>query len=445
MINKTSDQFLLDAYEGQGGFADGAYLISHGRESTEKFNKRKELAIYPNFCRKIIDVYVGYLWTKQPNRTDISDNYTQFVANADGNGTALDALLLTYQRLAVILGTVYIIVDKPPVAGTSKANDPLPYLAIRTRQQLVKEEKDSRGEWISVTFSETVNDKTIERTFTRTGWSISEDVDGTGILSGSYNLGRVPVVKLHAAPPLLNLTASETSTSRKSSTSFFQDLAALNWDLYNLRSELRELLRAQTFAVLTFPVQDVSWFDKLKNLVIGTENALLYAQGSSAPGFISPDGTNVTLYLTAIAETINDIYRIANLEFVGSVQPSGEALSFHFQEANSSLRTMAEQCETAEKKIKTLVDLWMGSKDSPGSVAYNNNFNLKDLARELAIALDSISLQISDTFDKEVKKRVAKSVLDDLNPETMSQIEDEINQGQDPYQARIAAAAGVNQ
>ena len=34
------EQFLIDAYEGKGGFLDGRYLIAHPRESEEKLEKR---------------------------------------------------------------------------------------------------------------------------------------------------------------------------------------------------------------------------------------------------------------------------------------------------------------------------------------------------------------------------------------------------------------------
>lgn len=436
-ISKTNDQFLLDAYSGKGGFATGSYLVAHPRELDTKLTKRKELAVYPNFCRKITDVFVGYLWKQSPQRSELSDTYTAFIGNADGLGKGIDQLLLTYQRLAMILGTVYVIVDKSAAQATTKADEKLPYLSVRLPSQLVHEEKDERGEWTRLTFSEYIVTGSTQvvryRTFTREGWIVSYALEAGKELNGTYTLGRVPVVKLHAAPPL------DPYASR--SDSFFFDLAQLNWDLYNLRSELRELFRAQTFAILALPVTNDSERERLKDLTISTENALTFnPAGGGKPEFIAPPADPVKLYMEQISQTVLDIYRIANLEFVGGVQQSGVALAFHFQEANSSLRTMAEQCETAEKEIMNLVHAYQGEQPQ-GYIAYNNDFNLSDMAQTLSVAMESINMGLGAEFNKALKKRIAKQILgNDVDPVVATSIEAEIDAQGDVYGDRIAAA-----
>ena len=434
LINRTADQFLLDAYSGQGGFATGEYLVAHPRESSDKLSRRKELAVYPNFTRKIVDVFMGFLWKQAPSR-ETDELYAAFAANADGAGGKLDTVLSSYQRLAMILGTVYIIVDKPTTQGQSKADQALPYLALRLKSQLVAETKNAAGVWQSVTFSELDGNDTIYRTFTPTGWRLSKDQDGNELIDqGVYSLGRVPVVRLHIAKPLNPIDSS--------SQSWVYDLAQLNWDLFNLRSELRELLRSQTFAILALPVVDDSEREKLKDMTISTENALTYnPAGGGQPAFIAPPADPVNLYMKQIAETVEDIYRIANLEFVGGVQQSGVALSFHFQEANSSLRGMAEQCESAENEIAALVYAWQAGTFG-GNIAYSNDFNLSDVAGAIAVALDTVTLVLGSEFDKTLKKRLAKQVLgNDTAPSTMTAIDKEIDAQGDTYGDRLAQQA----
>ncbi|MDP1527721.1 MAG: hypothetical protein Q8M20_18105 [Rhodocyclaceae bacterium] len=435
-IDRTSDQFLLDAYSGQGGFATGEYLIKHPRESDTKLAARQELAVYPNFTRKIVDVMMGFLWRQSPSR-DVDDIYNAFSANADGAGTKLDSLLFAYQRLAMILGTVYVIVDKPKTQGDTRATQASPYLALRMTGQLAAETKDSSGAWESVTFSEMAGNETIYRTYTRTGWTLSKKQNGDGFLDGgAYNLGRVPVVRLHIAKPL-NPTDSR-------SQSWVYDLAGLNWDLFNLRSELRELFRAQTFAILALPVADDSEREKLKDLQIGTENALTYNPvGGGKPTFVAPPPDPVTLYMQQIEATVTDIYRVANLEFVGGVQQSGVALSFHFQEVNSSLRGMAEMCEAAENDIAALVHLWQGQTFT-GNLSYPTDFNLTDLQSAISTALDAVTLGMGAEFDKAIKKRLAKQILaNDTAPSTMTAIDNEIDAAGDTYGDRLAQQAGA--
>lgn len=441
-INRTSDQFLLDAYSGQGGFVSGEYLVAHPRESETKLERRKELAVYPNFTRKIVDVFMGFLWKQAPSR-ETDDLYAQFAANADGAGGKLDTVLSSYQRLAMILGTVYIIVDKPTTQGQTKADQAMPYLALRLKSQLVGETKNAAGVWQSVTFSEVDNDEQVYRTFTTTGWKLTKDIEGNEVIvqegktsQGEYSLGRVPVVRLHIAKPL-NPTDS-------SSQSWVYDLAQLNWDLFNLRSELRELLRSQTFAILALPVVDDNERERLKDMTISTENALTYnPAGGGKPAFIAPPADPVELYRKQIGDTVENIYQIANLEFVGGVQQSGVALSFHFQEANSSLRGMAEMGESAENEIASLVYAWQGDKFS-GNIAYANDFNLSDVAGAIATAMDTVTLSLGSEFDKTIKKRLAKQILgNDTSPSTMTAIDKEIDAQGDIYGNRLAQQAGA--
>ncbi|NJA04171.1 hypothetical protein HC024_00220 [Methylococcaceae bacterium WWC4] len=414
----------------------GYYLVRHVRESDDKYERRKQLAVYPNFCRKIVDVFMGFLWRKDVYR-ETSELYSQFMKNADGAGTKLDSLLFTYQRLAMILGTVYVIVDKPETQGQTRADQALPYLALRLPGQLADESKDGAGAWTSVTFSEVYEGETVYRTYSRTGWVLSKKPNGSDIIKqGQHSLGRVPVVRLHISKPL--------NPTECRSLSWFHDLAGLNWSLFNLDSEQRELFRQQTFAILALPVTDDAEREKLKDLTIGTENALTYnPTGGGKPEFIAPPPDPIQLYAEKMAALVTDIYRVANLEFVGGVQQSGVALSFHFQECNSSLAGMAEMCEVAENDIADLVYLWQG-QSFDGTISYPDDFNLTDLAAEMSTAMDALTMQLGAEFDKALKKRVARQILsDEVAPNAMTAIDKEIDAQGDTHGDRIARQAGI--
>lgn len=431
---KTSDTFLQDAYTGLNGYAIGNYLVPHTRESPAKFLNRQQLAVYPNFVRKIVDVYRGFLWRQAPSR-EVGTLYAGFMADADGLGTPIDALLASYQRLAMLLGTVYVIVDKPQQQGRTLAGQRMPYLVLRLPGQLVSMERDETGKMVSATFSEFADGEPVYRTYTQTGWRLAKDSGGKDIIGqGGHNLGEVPVVPLHVAPPL-------TPDAHKSQ-SWVYDLAVLNWDLYNLRSELRELFRAQTFSILSLPVIDHIEREAFKDLTISTENALLFnPTGGGTPGFIAPPADPVRLYMDMIAATVADIYRVANLEFVGGVQQSGVALSFHFQEANSNLRGMADCCNTAELAIARLVHLWQGQTFT-GTISYANDFNLTDLQQALATTMDAVTLGMGAEFDKAIKKRLAKQLLgNEVAPDDMAAIDQEIDAQGDPYGDRLQQQA----
>lgn len=446
-INRTADAFLLDAYTGLGGYASGDYLLKFPRESTAKYQYRKDSAVYPNLVGKIVDVYSGFLWRQTPSR-EAGDGYAAFTADADGLGHSLDYLLSSYQLLAMLLGTVYVIVDKSPAPAATRADEAMPYLTLRTPGQLVRGTIDAVGNLTQITFSESAGGtlvgvgsgtaaigKTQYRTYTKDGWAIHEDIDGQGIVAqGAHALGRIPVVPLHSAKPLL--------PTHLRAKGWAYDIAQLNYDLYQQRSRITSIFADQAFSILALPARDQTERERLTSLNLGTGNGLTYdPEGGGKPDFLAPPDGPAKTQMEWYAKTIEDIYRQANLEFVGGVQQSGVALSFHFQEANSALTGMADLCEQAERDIAQLVHAWQGQAFD-GHIAYPKDFNLTDLAQALAQAMDAVNLGLGPEFDKALKKRLAHQMLgSDTAPSVLAAIDREIDAQGDVYGDRAAQMA----
>lgn len=432
MAVKDKDQFMLDAYTGRGGFETGEYLITHPRETEAKLERRKELAVYPNYVKKVVESYLSHIFHREPNRSFKNKTYKAFSENADHLGHDVGAVIRKNFKLAMLQGVVFLIIDRP--AGKAKtAQDErrlIPYIAPRLKTQLAGVEFDDFGAFSRIVFTEKRGDETVYRILDTERWIISRDRDGGGIISqGEHRLGIVPVVPLYSQDPLL--------PSSVSATAWAWDIAWLNFDLYNAVSELRELLRSQTFSILALPFRNKDEAERLKDLTISTENALPYnPEGGGKPDFIAPPDGPVSLYMEFIEKTIQRIYEVANLEFTGGVQASGVALAFKFQEANRTLATMAQLIEEAENRIAEIVCKWHGEEFN-GFISYPRDFAVTDLLQELKMAMDALTLEISETFDKEVKKKVARSVLGNTVPdETLTKIDTEIDQGPDPYADR---------
>jgi hypothetical protein len=436
-INRDSDQFLLDAYTGKGGFLSGAYLVRHTRETDDRFKERQQKAEYPNYVRKIVNIYSGYLFQRQAAR-ETSGIYDEFARNADGAGTSIDTLMQSYQRLAMLLGTVYLIVDRPSGQAQTRADQSAPYLAVRMPSELTAYTTDAAGRFTACTFSETVDGKVRYRHFDSAGWKVTEDPEGQQPLSGmqgAYTLGRPPVVRLHSTTPLLPTDVRATPWAH--------DIAQTNWSLYNKLSKMDELFDKQVFSILTIPIVDTNEAERLQDMTVSTENAITFnPAGGGKPDYISPAADPVELFLKAIDATVQRIYELANLEFVGGVASSGVERSYQFMQANRGMVEMATLTEQAEIEVATLVSLWQGGTWD-GMIAYPRDFALADLATELRFAMDSESLGISATFDQEIKKRVARQMLGhNVAQATMEQIDAEIEAESDPYGDRAAREAG---
>lgn len=434
---RTSDQFLLDSYTGQGGYFWGWYLEQFPSETAENYTARQRTSVYPNFVGKMVRTQSGFLWKRCPNR-ESGDLYAAFVADADGASTDLDMLLQNWQVLAMVLGTVYIIVDKPAGQPASRAEERLPYLCLRLPAECQNPVLDARGRMISGTFTEARDGAVVYRHFAADGWKLTADADGRETIEqGEYRFGRAPVVRLHSTMPLLpgDLCAQ----------GWAHDLIQMNWDLYNQASELRDLFRAQTFAQLALPANDLAERDRLANLTMGSHNALTFDPSNGGkPFYFAPPPDPIEQYQAAIANTIDLIYKFANLEFVQNAKSgrSGVSLSFDFEQANAGMASMAALCERAEREIAHLVSAWMG-QDFVGSIVYSRDFNLVDLAEELKQGIEAVDLNISRTFDVELKKRLARRVLGHGAPAaTMEEIDTEIEAGGDPYGDRAMKKAG---
>ncbi|CAK0766032.1 conserved hypothetical protein [Gammaproteobacteria bacterium] len=445
-MDKTTntDQFILDAYTGGGGFRDGSYLVRHSREMDGKYQRRQQLSTYPNYLKKVVNIHLGFLFGKSAERIGGGDTWKKVSENADGAGTPMQKLLARHYRMALLLGTVLLIVDKPRGSPLTKAQEKPPYVAIRLPGQVAGYLLDDAGGFTEITFAEiAANGKIRYRHFDAASWWVADGSDGTGNREeGAHNLGRVPVVRLQCDSPL--------SPKEWRAEPWARGLADISFDLFNALSELRELFRNQTFSILTLPVMDKEQAQALKSLKIGTDNAMpYYPDGGGRPDFIAPPSDPVSLYLKYLDWLLARIYQIADLEFTGGAskegsghtQGSGVALSFQFQQANRSLAGMAAEIERAETEIAALVSAWSG-ETWDGTISYPREFNVVDLQAELKIAMDSLTLGISKTFDATLKKRVARDILGGrVDPKTIDKIDLEIDAGGDPYGDRIAAAA----
>lgn len=447
-------QFLRDAYTGQGGYADGSYLVRHPRESDDKYKRRKELAWYPNYTKKIVNSFLGHLFRK-PAERDLGDHplFELFCDDVDRGGRRITRYMRNAFRLALNCGTVFIIVDKPQEAATSRADEIekrlYPYLTMRLPEHLQAWSLGENGHLDEITFAESRMDSdgesdTVYRTFTRMTWKVSEDLEGEKVIEqGGHNLGVCPVVPLHCDEPL--------EQGQLLATPWTYDLAKANRNLFNQVSEHQDILRSQTFSILTLPARTREEAQAFAGMSIGTDNALAFnPEGGGRPEFVSPSDGPAASYLDSMRECVKTIYRMACLEFAGGGEASGErrsgvAMAFHFQEAGRLLSEFAAQIEVSERRIAYIVHLWMGA-EFKGHIAYPRSFDLVDLAEELKNALDSISLDISPTYNKEVKKKVTRHMLSEgVSDATLAQIDDEIDRGEtDPYQTdRTAEELGA--
>jgi len=428
-------EFLRDFYTGRGGYLNGKYLVKFPNESDEKFKNRIEYSPFFNFCKKIVDSIVGHIFKKSPIRKlDKSLWYEKFINNTDRRGTYIDDKMTQLLKLTLINGVIFIIVDKPRIhvetAQEEKELGVFPYLTFRKPTQLLDYALDEFGNLTYIIFKEANPQdpaKLLYRKYTQNEWFIAEDEQFSKIKdSGEHKLGVVPVIPF---------AVTQLEDDELLATPFILEIARLQKDFYNAVSELRTLLRDNTFPVLTFPVKGDTEVEALRNqgLTLSTNNGLLYnAEAGAKPEFIAPPSDPAQIYLSYMEFLMKQIFKQVNLDFANSKAESGLAKQYDYLEFTTMLVNFANALEACEYKIAELVATWL-DEEFKGYIEYSKQFTILDaeqFAQTVLTVLDRPDLP--PVLHNELMKLTARLILNPFKDEReLAQIENAIDSRED--------------
>ncbi len=481
-------RFLLDAYAGTGGFAGrvqapetgylgwaaeaygnsalilaghGAdcdtYLDRYPREDDAKFQRRKDVAHYTNYVEAILDILVSYVTKNEMLRDNTPEQITEWMVDADGQGSAWDDLLndVVKPRTA-LLGWAPMLFDSPraPADSTRAATNAA---GVRARAiplfpaNLLDWEVEDDGSfaWAKIRIEywrrpDPLGPRTKEEhylllkpaTVTR---HIVIKTDGGETVSApevtSHGFGAVPVVIWRHKP-----CAEDTVRG----TGMVDAVAVECRRLFNLVSELDEHLRQQVFALLQVPYAGP---DPPTELIGGTDNAVgLPADAKHEYKWLAPPATVAETFEQRIDNTTREIYRLARVEYevaTGQAE-SGLSRAYQFERTNRRLGDFAKQLARAEKRCYAFLGRALGVSPTSveqASVTAPTDFRVEDLAADIKNALDAISLTLPPTAEMWVKKRVIEKMLPNLPDEQVAEIMDELEkQREETVSARAEQA-----
>lgn len=497
--NRAKFNFLLDAYNGTGGYEDGSYLDPHTRElifsaSGEvagvlpKYSARQARAYYPNIVKTIVDVPVQYVY--QANiRRDGAPEYRDFVVDCNGRGVSVNSMFAILSRYARLFGAMFFIIDKPenpnPIELQTHADDSkykpriIPIFPSDVIDWYIE---DGVMKWVKVlqrceSSSDPLAPKEVEykvTIWTETTWErYTCDTQDERVKSpytgrpsellfptpqtpkgrrangqaydhefGTHDLGVVPFVGLYAGV--------EPEFGEIYATTDVYHSALINRRIYNLYSELDEILRDQTFSLLTYPAENP---EDVQVSAVGTGSGLLYkpTQSGLKPEYISPNGGCASTIVSAIEDLREEMYRGAHLHFAQGVQQvrSGVAKAWNFDETNRFLAALAKCGEHAEQAAGRLVMLWMKPKGyvvKPDDVVvqYPGTFNIADLSESIQETDLIIATGISKTFAEMKAKDLVSKVFPNLSEALRSKIYAEIEESPNLMPPPIDAQASTD-
>jgi hypothetical protein len=397
------------------------------------------MSYYYNFCSPIIDIYINHLfknpvisdWGGIENVIDIQGD------NIDRRNSTIDEFRREIAELCQIYGHIFVLVDKPVVNTdiVSLAQQieygAFPYANIFRPTDVLNWALDPFGNAYWVLLRESMdgninpfeyNKDKIElvqyRLWTRTEW-ILFGADYEEIARGTHNLGVVPITVIYNKPSKkgeVYLGISEIA-----------DISFIARDVYNKCSELNEILRNQTFSILTLQ-GDATEYNEMS---VGTSLAVLYPENRNAPAYISPPAENADVLMRHIDRQVHKMFQLAKLEGGVASQEqqiqsqSGISKAFDFQETNSALSKKAGHLEDGEMRIWDVFARWEG-KEFDGSVSYPRDFNIKQVNEELEEAEKFLRLQLGAEFNKTLKRELIKRKFPRIPEEDMDKMVEEM-------------------
>ena len=410
----TNDQY------GNATNSTDCYLVKYPRESEEKFSRRCEIAFYASPLAKVTSRFISHLASKPVQRDINNDLLKNIYLDTDGKGNEMDVFWQSFMVDAKARGSMLLLVDMPQVLPDnmqSQLSDRAsPYWTPILPESLTGWEIGDDGRFDSAEFAGSYkDDKGDEQPctwyFDRAVWAC-KDNEGNTVTQGTHNLGECPLLIYTESGDFPALGA-------------FSPIADLSKRLYNLDSELDEILRSQTFSLLTMQVPpesaDEQRLEAAKTVgeTISTQNLMMHS--GSTPAFIAPPDGPASIYQIRIKDMrglINDI----GLEVAAPEQrESGIAMQMRFQAINAELGRFSARMEGLERRAWELSAKWLQMEEVP-ETEWPRDFNIANPEQELQILRDMQETGMSPEVITTQQKRVVAVQFSGMDMEAQEEL-----------------------
>jgi len=429
--NITNWEYYIRSYNGGYDYMVGQYLNRYNLELDNEFNQRLANTPCDNHCKNIIQIYSSFLFRVKASRdfgTMADESSLEFfLKDADLDGNNFSTVMKQAQNYASIYGHSMLILDKPKIQTTTKAEEInqeiRPYLSIITPENIldwnfkrqlngkyvldylkIREEVDKDGgSYIRMWFEDRVDTVYVED-----GGAEPRLID-----TAENQIGKIPAVILYNAK----------SHKRGIGQSDLTDIADLQKAIYNEFSEIEQLIRLTNHPSLvkTGGVNASAGAGAVIEMPEEMDSNL-------KPYLLQPSGQNLVAIMDSINNKVESINRIAHTGAVRTTKTqitSGVALQTEFELLNARLSEKADNLQLAEEQIFKIYAEYQNA-NFDGEINYPDSFNIRDYASDLVFYQQAKSISVpSVTLNKEIDKEIARAVVDD--DEKLGLIFDEID------------------
>jgi hypothetical protein len=424
------------------------YLDQFPREDRDKFSKRIDVGHYTNFVGPLLELIVSYVNKSEMHRDAVPDVVKEWQENVDGKGTTWDVMQReTVRPRAAHLGYCPVLYDWP---DEHEAEPGAPISLARRRElgvsvsaiplfpiNLLDWSHDKDGDFTAVKI--------------RTDHVVREDLLGECKREERYAIwyrDRVvvyvvtideksnetlsqPEERAHDAGcvPLVIFRGKPTPDDKVRGLSIVGDLAIANRRYFNLESETDDHIRGQVFATLGIPVQDMAI--PIGEILGGSGSAIkIPMQSQMGLHYVAPPAGVAETLENRMTASEKAMYRTMRIEYdAPTVQTSGVARAYQFEQTNRRLADLAAGFARAEQKSLRLVgDMLDAPKAEEITVTSPTDFSLEDLAVDIENTLLALGLGLGPTADRELRQRAARRLLPNLPMDKQELIGEELDE-----------------
>lgn len=418
--------FFYRSYVGGKLYQQGEYLIKYlGEQNAPGDSYAKRLAATPldNHVKTTVDIYGSFLFRTLPKRTLanlIKDpQVMQFMTDVDQNGTSFDTFMKQVNDMAMVLGNMWILVDKPTYAASTQAEQQAlgikAYCCAYTPQNVLdwKYKKSITGKlelvYIKVVeyedkeicqIAEWAQDHIHKYTISKDGEGEYEDI----IEEYSYinPLGKIPFINYAPMP----------SPTPGVGFSLVNDVAYAQKYIYNLLSELEQSIRISGHpSLVKTPSTQAS----------AGAGAIITVQDDMDPGLkpylLQPSSASIDGVLKSIDKVVHSIHRMTHTSAVQIMRGSpmsGTALKTERALLSTKLVDLSHSLQEAEQQIWKLWFQWMNI-DQPQDfdIEYAESFDIRDEHSDLELYRKAIETVPHEAFQKQMHKLVADMLIEE--------------------------------
>ncbi len=427
-----------------------AALRQHPREDLDEFKKREARVMADDFCGRMVDVRLNYLFHEAP-KVAVPKGVEVLLEDVDAAGNSFDVIMQRAERAAEVYGTALIVVDKPIIAEPMRTKaDALrlgdrPYMVVLPPTQLKNfgQKPDGSLSWALLiqpgTATElTGSDGNFSVATTKAPsyilWKEKEfyhlDNEGKVMGWGENPIGVVPVVPIRY----------KFIDGCYFGQSLLNSVKSLNDALISVDSMIEELASNQTFSQLVIqglPVSEKAIDGKgklvVKHIKLGTQAVLSYSPNTNAPQYISADASQMSTLMDWRERIIEAIHEKANLtrgaaRDSGGQQASGISKAYDFLPTNQSLKNQGRLAADGFEYALWLMGQWVEADKDNGAyiVEFPTDFGVQtttEIVGEIASLNSTLGLTIPSDLNALLLKAYAKVRFPEMTPEDRTRIE----------------------